>query len=74
MIVTKTWLNEFLDLSGVSTEKICKTLNAIGLEVDSLEVISVPKGVVVGKVLSCEKHPDADKLNVCQVDIGTTQK
>ncbi len=74
MIVTKAWLNEFLDLSGVSTEKICATLNAIGLEVDSLRSISVPKGVVVGKVLSCEKHPDADKLNVCQVDLGATQK
>ncbi len=74
MIVTKAWLNEFLDLSEVSTQKICATLNAIGLEVDSLTQISVPKGVVVGKVLSCEKHPDADKLNVCQVDIGSETK
>ncbi len=74
MIVTKLWLNEFLDLSAVSTEKICATLNAIGLEVDSLSTISVPKGVVVGKVLSCEKHPDADKLNVCQVDLGSQTK
>ena len=74
MIVTRAWLNEFLDISGVSTEKICATLNAIGLEVDSLATICVPKGVVVGKVLSCEKHPDADKLNVCQVDIGTEVK
>jgi len=74
MIVTRAWLNEFLDISEVSTEKICATLNSIGLEVDSLSTISVPKGVVVGKVLSCEKHPDADKLNVCQVDIGTEVK
>jgi phenylalanyl-tRNA synthetase beta chain len=42
--------------------------------VDSVHTISVPKGVVVGKVLSCEKHPDADKLNVCQVDIGSQTK
>ena len=42
MIVTKSWLNEFLDLSEVSTESICKTLNAIGLEVDSVHSISVP--------------------------------
>lgn len=74
MIVTRTWLNEFLDVSSVSTEKICETLNAIGLEVDSLTTISVPRGVVVGKVLSCEKHPDADKLNVCQVDLGSETK
>ncbi len=74
MIVTRAWLNEFLDISAVSTEKICATLNAIGLEVDSLSQISLPKGVVVGKVLSCEKHPDADKLNVCQVDLGSEVK
>ncbi len=74
MIVTRAWLNEFLDLSAVSTDKICATLNAIGLEVDSLTRLSVPKGVVVGKVLSCEKHPDADKLNVCQVDLGNETK
>jgi phenylalanyl-tRNA synthetase beta chain len=74
MIVTKAWLNEFLDLSDISTEKICETLNAIGLEVDSLTKISVPEGVVIGQVLSCEKHPDADKLNVCQVDLGSETK
>jgi phenylalanyl-tRNA synthetase beta chain len=74
MIVTKAWLNEFLDLSKVSTEQICKTLNAIGLEVDSLNSVKIPSKVVVGKVLKCEKHPDADKLNVCQVDIGSEVK
>ncbi len=74
MIITKAWLNEFLDVSDLSTKKISQTLNAIGLEVDSLKTISVPKGVVVGKVLSCQKHPDADKLNVCQVDLGSETK
>ena len=71
MIVTRRWLEEFLDITKVSTEEICQTLNAIGLEVDSLQKMQVPRGVVVAKVLSCEKHPDADKLNICQVDIGT---
>jgi phenylalanyl-tRNA synthetase beta chain len=71
MIVTRSWLQEFVDISKISTEEICKTLNSIGLEVDSVEKISIPKGVVVGKVLEKSKHPDADKLNVCLVDIGT---
>lgn len=71
MIVTKEWLNEFIDLSDISLESICKTLNSIGLEVDSEKVISIPSKIVVAKVLECQKHPDADKLNVCQVDIGT---
>ena len=71
MIVTKLWLQDYIDISNISTEDICKTLNSIGLEVDSLEKQRMPQGVVVGKVLEKEKHPDADKLNVCQVDIGT---
>jgi len=70
MIVTRTWLNEFIDLSEVSDDKLYETFNAIGLEVDSLEKITIPEKVVVGKILSCEKHPDADKLNVCQIDVG----
>ncbi len=72
MIVTRSWLNEWIDLDGITTDDLCKTFNSIGLEVDSLESYSVPKKIVFGKVLECEKHPDADKLNVCKVDIGTS--
>ncbi len=71
MIVTRSWLNEFIDLSGVSNDKLYETFNSIGLEVDSLNQVEIAQGVVVGKILSCEKHPDADKLNVCQIDVGS---
>ena len=74
MIVTRSWLNEFIDLSDISNEKLYETFNAIGLEVDSIRQIEIPEKVVIGKILSCEKHPDADKLNVCQIDIGTEVK
>lgn len=70
MIITRNWIQEFIDISKISTEDICKTLNAIGLEVDSVEEQRIPSNVVVGKVLEKQKHPDADKLNICQVDIG----
>jgi len=70
MIVTKNWLNEWIDLSEVSTEQLLKTFNSIGLEVDRHEAIRVANGVVIGYVEQCEKHPDADKLNVCQVNVG----
>ncbi len=70
MIITRNWLSEWIDIRDISTEKICETLNSIGLEVDSLESIKIPKGVVVGYVEKCDKHPDADKLSVCQVDVG----
>ena len=71
MIVTKEWLNQWCDLEDISSDKICETLNSIGLEVDRVESINIPKKVVVGKVLSCSKHQEADKLSVCKVDIGS---
>ena len=71
MIISKHWLNEWIDLSDVSGETLSKTLNSIGLEVDSYKEINLPKSVVVGYVKSREKHPDADKLSVCQVDVGS---
>jgi phenylalanyl-tRNA synthetase beta chain len=71
MIFTRSWLSEFIDISNIPDEKILSTLNSIGFEVESYKKISTPAGVVVGKVLECEKHPDADKLSVCQVDNGS---
>jgi len=72
MIVTRSWLSEWINLDGISTEDICKTFNSIGLEVDSVKTYNVPPKIVFGRVLECEKHPDADKLSVCKVDIGTS--
>ncbi|MEA1880138.1 MAG: phenylalanine--tRNA ligase subunit beta [Campylobacterota bacterium] len=71
MIITRSWLQEFIDLESVSNEKLYKTFNSIGLEVDSLKEVNIADKVVVGKILSVEKHPDADKLNVCQIDVGS---
>ncbi|BCD61900.1 phenylalanyl-tRNA synthetase beta chain [Nitratiruptor sp. YY08-26] len=70
MIVTKRWLNEWIDIEDISVEELVKTLNRIGLEVAEVKNINIPANVVVGKVLSCQKHPNADKLNLCQVDVG----
>jgi len=61
MIVTKQWLKEWLDLGEITTDEICRSLNSIGLEVDALDEIRVPKGVKIGLVKECEKHPDAVK-------------
>lgn len=71
MITTRSWLQEFIDLSDVSNEKLYETFNRIGLEVDSINEIKIAEKVLIGKVLSVEKHPDADKLNVCQIDVGS---
>ncbi len=72
MIVTRSWLEEWIDLKGISTKDIVKTFNSIGLEVDKIHRYEVPKKIIFGRVIECEKHPDADKLNVCKVDIGTS--
>jgi len=70
MIVTRQWLQEYIDISKISTLSMCKALDSIGLEVDSTQRTLIPNNVVVGFVESKEKHPDADKLNICQVNIG----
>ncbi|MCF6310504.1 MAG: phenylalanine--tRNA ligase subunit beta [Sulfurimonas sp.] len=74
MIVTKSWLNEWIDLDGISTEDLAKTFNSIGLEVDSIKSYEIPNKIIFGRVIECESHPDADKLNICQVDIGTSTR
>jgi phenylalanyl-tRNA synthetase beta chain len=70
MIVTRKWLEEFINLDGISTEKIIETLNRIGNEVEGYKKIEIPENVVIGEVIECEKHPNADKLNVCRVNVG----
>jgi phenylalanyl-tRNA synthetase beta chain len=70
MIVTRRWLEEFIDLEGISNDTLYTTFNAIGLEVDSLKTYTIPSKVVVGKIVACNRHPDADKLSLCLIDIG----
>ena len=74
MIITRSWLSNFIDLSGISTDEICDKLNSIGLEIDNVKSFKVPKKVLVGKIISAEKHPNADKLQVCKLDLGTTER
>lgn len=71
MIVTKNWLEEWVDLEGIAPEEILRVFNAIGLEVDSAVASVMPEKTVVGLVKTCEKHPEADKLSICQVDVGS---
>lgn len=70
MIITKQWLNEWIDISDISTEKLCETFNSIGLEVDSVIRYKMPENVVIGLVEEKEPHPDAKKLSVCMVNTG----
>ncbi|MBM0637019.1 phenylalanine--tRNA ligase subunit beta [Campylobacter sp. VicNov18] len=70
MIITKSWLNDWLELEDISLDKIAKTLNCIGIEVNKINVLKVPDKIVVGYVKEKIKHANSDKLNICQVSIG----
>ncbi len=70
MIVTRNWLSDWVDIADIATDELVKALNSLGLEVAEVRKIEVPANVVVGKVVACQKHPNADKLNLCEVDVG----
>ena len=70
MNVPIKWLKDFVDIN-VSVEELCDALTMSGSKVESIERPgSEISNVVVGKILSIEKHPDADKLVVTKVDTG----
>jgi phenylalanyl-tRNA synthetase beta chain len=69
----ESWLREFCN-PPLSTAELAETLTMAGLEVEELRPVAPPfHKVVVAHVLSVEKHPNADRLNVCQVDAGAGQ-
>ncbi len=73
MNISTSWLREWIS-PDVSDEVLAEKLTMAGLEVDGIESVAPAfNKVVVGHVLSCEKHPDADKLNLCQVDVGADE-
>ncbi|HSR61383.1 MAG TPA: phenylalanine--tRNA ligase subunit beta, partial [Robiginitalea sp.] len=73
MKISYNWLKQFLEIDWPA-EQAAELLTDLGLEVEGITEFESVKGglegVVVGKVLSCEKHPTADKLSLCRVDIG----
>jgi phenylalanyl-tRNA synthetase beta chain len=71
MKFSEQWLRSWVN-PGLSTQEMCDQLTMAGLEVDSVEsAAGAFTEVVVARVESLEKHPDADKLNVCQVSDGS---
>jgi phenylalanyl-tRNA synthetase beta chain len=70
MRISLKWLKELVNIS-LSPEELARTLTIAGFEVESIEDLrTFAEGVVVGKVVDRFQHPNADKLSVCQVDIG----
>ena len=73
MKVPISWLKEYIDID-FSTEELADKLIFSGIEVEGIETVgSSFEGIVVGEVLSIEKHPNADRLRLCRVSNGTEE-
>lgn len=69
----ESWLREFCN-PPISTQELAHTLTMAGLEVEEIESLAHPfSGIVVGRIVSAAQHPNADKLRVCEVDVGQAQ-
>src|SRR4051794_2799599 len=74
MKVTLNWLKQYVDF-GWSPAELAERLTMLGVEVEKVQTVAGEfEGVVVGQVLSSEKHPNADKLSVCRVADGKGER
>ncbi len=76
MNISYKWLKEYVDFT-LTPQEVCDALTSTGLEVDALEEVQSIrgglKGLYVGKVLTCEPHPNSDHLHVTTVDLGRAE-
>ncbi len=73
MKFSEQWIREWVN-PGIDTATLAEQLTMAGLEVDSIEPAAPAfNNIIIGQVLSVSKHPEADKLNICQVDVGQTE-
>ena len=69
MRVKLEWLNEFVDLTGLSLEDIVNTISLYSIEVENVDKMVHASNIVIGHVLTKEPHPDSDHLNLLTVDV-----
>ena len=72
MKILKSWLNDWIDIENVNSDDISEALESLGFEIES-RIDKVPnyKNIVVGKVIDIYQHPNADKVRVTKVDVGS---
>ena len=72
MIVLKSWLNDWINISNIDDSNISEALESLGFEIESTNKIEPNyKNIVVGKVVDIYPHNNADKLRITQVDVGS---
>ena len=72
MKILKSWLNDWIDIESIDSDDISEALESLGFEIES-RIDKVPnyKNIVVGKVIDIYQHPNADKVRVTKVDVGS---
>ena len=73
MQISLAWLRSYVD-PAINTDELVEQLTMAGLEIGSVEPAAAQfSGVVIGEVIAVQQHPDADRLRVCQVNVGTDE-
>lgn len=74
MKISINWINDYVDLSGISPEELVKRFNLATAEIEDVEYKGKNiQNVVFGKILSVENHPNSDHLHILKVDVGSEQ-
>lgn len=72
MKISRNWLQDYVDLTGLTDEQISEAITFLGFEVEGIESTGAPRveNVVVGEILTRDQHPNADRLSICSVAVG----
>ena len=70
MLFSYSQLAKLVDLKGLSQDEVIQRLTFSGFEVEGVEHLAQASKLVIGKILTCEKHPDSDHLHLLTVDCG----
>ncbi|NLB11660.1 phenylalanine--tRNA ligase subunit beta [bacterium] len=71
MDISLKWLSQYIDISAYEPTDLAEKITIAGVEVERIKYLAQGSKLVIGEVISCEKHPDSDHLHACQVDIGS---
>ena len=70
MRLSYNWLKQYVDLEGYTPETLSEKMTFAGFEVEGIDYLAQGTNLVIGKVLTCEAHPNSDHLHVTTVDVG----
>ncbi|MGL4372890.1 MAG: YtpR family tRNA-binding protein, partial [Turicibacter sp.] len=70
MFVSMNWLSQYVDVTGLTPQELAEKITRTGIEVESVNLLADASNIVIGHVVERVQHPNADKLSVCQVDVG----